>query len=101
MLDVSVFHSPEVATASVLLDFSELGWDKGDDCPVVMASATLNGQPMTQNGLGGPYPCDDPPCRHPAACMVPLWTASFPGAFPPSPDGMLTFELTDSGAPAS
>ena len=100
MLSVSVFHSPTVAIASVLLDFSELGWNAGNACPVVMAAATLNGQPMTQNQLGGPYPCDDPPCMRPAPCVVPSWTASFPGAFPPSPDGMLTFELTDSGAPA-
>ena len=87
---------------TLLLDHRDIGMNLGSDCPVVTAMATLNGQPMMQRSSGGAMGCDDPPyCESQGHCLVPEWFASFPAGFPPSSDGMLTFQLTDAGAPAT
>jgi hypothetical protein len=101
-LNASTKHTPAGASLSVLLDFSAVGEPLGDDCPVVRASAALNGAPLIQIEEGGPTPCDDPgSCDSHSPCRAAAWTGSFPAGFPPSADGLVTLTLRDAGAPAT
>ena len=93
-LNVTADRMPDQAVMTVLLDFSQIGQDLGDNCPVVTATATVNGVPIDQQKTGGPDP-------RTGTCQVPTWQGMFSDGFPASADAMVTIQLVDKGAPAT
>lgn len=101
-LDVSSYHGTDQSTVGLTLAFQQVGLKLGDDCPVVVATATLNGAPLTQMASGGAMACDDPPyCESEGGCLVASWFGAFPSGFPPTADGMVTVTLADAGTPVT